>query len=134
MHDALDIELRQETQEIHAGGRDIGIGRKRGDRNIARPRHLPDDVDRLRKQRPKDDLGAFVERLLGAQPRRLGGAAVVLHQERDVGGIELGDRHFGGVRIDCPATPALPPADSGRLRPALTSPVPMVATGGPCAP
>ena len=60
-------------------------------------RHLPDDADRLREQRPEDDLGTFVERLLGAEPRRLGGAAVVLDQELDVGGIELGERHFGGI-------------------------------------
>ena len=37
------------------------------------------------------------------------------------------------LRIDCPAMPALPPADSGRMRPALTSPVPIVAPGGACA-
>ena len=97
MHDALDVGFRQEAQEIDAARRDIGVGRKRDDRDVARPRHLPDDADRLREQRPEDDLGAFVERLLGALPRRLGGAAVVLHQELDVGGIELGERHLGGV-------------------------------------
>jgi len=36
--------------------------------------------------------------------------------------------------MDWPATPALPVADSGRIRPALTSPVPMVAPGGAGAP
>jgi hypothetical protein len=97
LHDALDVGFRQETQEIDAGGRDVGIGRKRDDRDVARPRHLPDDADRLRKQRPEDDLSALVERLLGGQPRRLGGAAIVHHQKLDVGSVELGDRHLGGV-------------------------------------
>ena len=41
--------------------------------------------------------GALVERLLGALPRRIGVAAVVLNQELDVGRIELGQRHLGGV-------------------------------------
>ena len=81
LHDAIDVGFRQEAQQIDARGRHIGVGRKRDDRDVARPRHLPDDADRLRKQRPEDDLGAFVERLLGAEPRRLGGAAVVLQKE-----------------------------------------------------
>src|SRR6516225_1319017 len=38
------------------------------------------------------------------------------------------------LRMDWPATPALPVADSGRIRPTLTSPVPMVAPGGAGAP
>ena len=37
------------------------------------------------------------------------------------------------LRIDWPASPALPGADNGRIRPALTCPVPMVAPGGACA-
>ncbi len=37
------------------------------------------------------------------------------------------------LRIDWPASPALPGADNGRIRPALTWPVPMVAPGGACA-
>src|SRR5580692_7145040 len=36
------------------------------------------------------------------------------------------------LRMACPATPALPGADSGRRSPALTWPVPMVAPGGAC--
>ncbi len=36
------------------------------------------------------------------------------------------------LRIAWPATPALPGADSGRMSPALTWPVPMVAPGGAC--
>src|SRR5208282_4317940 len=35
-------------------------------------------------------------------------------------------------RSACPARPALPPADSGRIRAAFTSPVPIVAPGA-CA-
>src|SRR5581483_816743 len=31
--------------------------------------------------------------------------------------------------IDCAATPALPPADSGRIKPTLTCPLPSVAAG-----
>ncbi len=60
-------------------------------------RHLADEADRLRKQRPENDLGALVERLLGGELRRLGGAAVVLHQELDIGSVEFGDRHFRGI-------------------------------------
>ena len=36
------------------------------------------------------------------------------------------------LRIDWPASPALPGADRGRIRPTLTWPVPMVAPGGAC--
>src|ERR1700691_4023877 len=36
------------------------------------------------------------------------------------------------LRIDWPARPALPGADSGRIRPALTWPAPMVVSGGVC--
>ncbi len=97
LHDALDVGFRQEAQEIDAARCDIGVGRKGNDRHIARARDLADEADRLRKQRPQNDLGALVERLLRAEPRRLGGAAVVLHQELDVGGIEFGERHFRGI-------------------------------------
>src|SRR5215470_14777120 len=36
------------------------------------------------------------------------------------------------LRMAPPATPALPAADSGRMSPALTWPVPMVAASGVC--
>ena len=36
------------------------------------------------------------------------------------------------LRIDWPASPALPGADKGRIRPTLICPVPMVAPGGTC--
>ena len=97
LHDAVDIGFRQKAQQIDAVRRDIGVGRKGDDRHVARPRHLADEADRLRKQRPENDLGALVERLLGAELRRLGGAAVVFHQELDVRIIEFGDRHFRGI-------------------------------------
>ena len=95
--DALYVGLRQKAQEIDAVRSHIGVGRKGDDRDIARPRQLPDHADRLREQRPKDDLGTLVQSLLGALPRRLGGAAVIFHQELNIGRIELGDRHFGRV-------------------------------------
>ena len=97
LHDARDVRFRQKAQQIDAGRSDIGVGRKGDDRHVARPRHLPDDADRLRKQRSEDDLGSLVERLLCGEPRRLGGTAVILHQKLDVGRIEFGERHFRRV-------------------------------------
>ena len=49
------------------------------------------------EERPDDELGALRDRLLGGLARPLGGAAVVLHQDRDVGVLELADRKVGGV-------------------------------------
>ena len=51
----------------------------------------------MREQRPDDDLGALGERLLRRLLRAAGGAAVVLHQKLDVGAVEFGQRHLGGV-------------------------------------
>ena len=53
--------------------------------------------DRLRKQWTKDDLGAFVERLLRPLGRALRVAAVILDQELDVRILEFRERHFGRV-------------------------------------
>ena len=97
LHDPIDVRLGEETQEIDAARGDIGVGGKGDDRNVAGPRHLADIGDRLGEQRPQNDLGALVERLLRPDPGRLGGAAVVFHQELDVGRIELGNRHFRGI-------------------------------------
>ena len=51
----------------------------------------------MREQRPEDDFGALGERLLRRLLRAAGGAAVVLHQKLDVGIVEFGERHLGGV-------------------------------------
>ena len=67
LHDARYVGFRQEAQQIDAARRHVGVGREGDDRNIARARDLPDDADRLRKQRAENDLGAFVERLLRRQ-------------------------------------------------------------------
>ncbi len=97
LDDAVDVRFRQETQQIDAAGGDIGVGREGDDRDIARTRHLADEADRLRKQRAENDLGALVERLLSGEPRGFGGAAVVFHQELDIGIVEFRNRHLGGI-------------------------------------
>ena len=51
----------------------------------------------MREQRADDDLGALVERLLRGLLSAGGGAAIVFHQKLDVGAVELGERHLGGV-------------------------------------
>ena len=56
-----------------------------------------DRADRLREQRPDDDLGALGERLLRGGLRALRIAAVVLHQQLDVRVLEFGQRHLGRV-------------------------------------
>ena len=46
---------------------------------------------------PKNNLRAFVERLLGRLLRALRIAGVVLDQQLDVGVLEFRQRHFGGI-------------------------------------
>ena len=75
------------------------------------------------RQRPEEDLGALIKRLLGALLCALCRAGVVLHQKLDVRFWEFGERQLGRVRIDCAATPALPDADRGNNRPTLTLPL-----------
>ena len=60
-------------------------------------RELPDRRDRMREQRPEDDFGALVERLLRRLLGAAGAAAVVLHQQLDVGDVEFGERKLGSV-------------------------------------
>ena len=92
---AIDVGLRQETQQIHTARRDTRIRRECDNRNILRARDLPRRLHRLCKQRSDDDL-----RLLAAPVRgelRTARSAVVLHQQLNVGIVELGDRHLGRV-------------------------------------
>jgi hypothetical protein len=49
------------------------------------------------EQRTHDDLGAFVERLLGGLLGALRGAGVVLDQELDIRVVEFGERELGCV-------------------------------------
>ena len=58
---------------------------------------MSDEADRLREQRPEDDLGAFIDRLLCADTCGFCGAAIVFDQKLNVRIVELGDRHFRGV-------------------------------------
>ncbi len=125
LHDALDIGFRQEAQQIDAARGDIGVGRERDDRHVARARHLADDADRLREQRPEDDLGAFVERLLGACRAASAVPPSSLTRSWMFGALNSASAISAALRIAWPARPALPPADSGRISPTLTWPVPM---------
>ena len=95
--DAVDVGLRQEAEQIDAARRDAHVGRECDHRHAAGARHLADRLNRLREQRPDDDLGAFAQRLLRRLRRAAGRAGVVLHQKLDVGAVELGERHLGGV-------------------------------------
>ena len=95
--DAVDVRLRQEAQEIDAAAGDAGIGREGDHRNAAGARDLRGRRNRQRKQRSEDDLGAFVDRLLGALLGALRVAAIVLDQELDVGVLEFRQRHLGGI-------------------------------------
>ena len=72
--DAVDVGLRQEAQQIDAAAGDVGIGRERDHRNVARraPACAGGGTD-WREQRTEDDLGAFVERLLRRLLRALRG-------------------------------------------------------------
>jgi hypothetical protein len=97
LDDALDIRFGQEAQQINARRSDAGIGRKGNDWNIGRPRHLPDGVNRLRKQGPKNDLRALLERLLGRAAGGIGIAGIVADHDLDVGLTEFGHRHVGGI-------------------------------------
>ena len=94
--DAVDVGLRQEAQEIHAAAGDAGIGRERNHGHAAGARELRGRGNRKREQRSENDLGAFVS-ACWVPGRRLRTAAVVLDQELDVGVLEFGQRHFGGV-------------------------------------
>ena len=95
--DALDVGLGQEAQQVDAARGHIGVGRERDHPDIARARELPDRTDGEREQGSEDDLGAFVERLLGGLLRARRAAAVVLHQQLDVGIVEFRERHLGGI-------------------------------------
>ena len=95
--DAVDVGFRQEAQEIDAARGDAGVGRERDHRHAALAGGRADDADRMRKQRPDDDLGALGERLLRRLLRAARGAAVVLDQELDVRAVEFGQRHLGRV-------------------------------------
>ncbi len=95
--DAIDIRLRQEAQEIDAGRGDAGVGRERDHRHATLAGRRADHADRMRKQRTDDDLGAFGENLLRRLLRPTRSAAVVLHQELDVGAVEFNQRHLGCV-------------------------------------
>ena len=50
-----------------------------------------------REQRPKNDLRAFIHRLLGRLLRTLRAGAVVLHQQLDVRALEFDQRQLGGI-------------------------------------
>ena len=66
-----------------------------------------DRAHRLREQRAEDDLSALVHRRLRAGLRALRRTAVVLHQQLDVGILEIGQRQLGGIlqrRADAGAT------------------------------
>ena len=95
--DPVDVGFRQEAQEIDAAAGDARIGRERDHRYAAGARQLRGRRNRQRKQRAQNDLGAFVERLLGALLRALRVAAVILDQELDVRVLEFRQRHLGGV-------------------------------------
>jgi len=94
---AVDVGLGQEAQQVDAARRHVGVGGKGNHRHAALARDLRDSADRDAEQRPEDDLGAFRERLLGGGLCALRGAAIVLHQELDVGIAEFGERHLGGI-------------------------------------
>ena len=58
----------------------------------------PTTADRLREQRPDDDLGAFVERLFRGRPRAVRRAGIVLHQQLNAGvGVKFRERHLRRV-------------------------------------
>ena len=90
-------------------------------------------ADRMREQRPENDLGAFVERLLRRLLRRPAVPPSSFTRSWMSGALNSASAISAALRIDCAATPALPRADSGRIRPTLTWPVPIVAPGGACA-
>ena len=132
--DAVDVGLRQEAQQIDAAAGDAGIGRERDHRNAARARQLRGRRHRRREQRTENDLGALVERLL----RRLAARPAALPPSSLIRSWMLGFWNSASAIsaaffIDCAATPALPEADSGRIRPTLTCPVP-TASGCCCGP
>ena len=87
----------RKLKQIDAARGDAGVGRERDHRHAALARRRADDADRMREQRPDDDLGALGERLLRRLLRAAGVAAVVLHQKLDVRAVEFGQRHLGGV-------------------------------------
>jgi hypothetical protein len=60
-------------------------------RDLRRRRH------RLREQRTEHQFGAFLQRLLRRLLRALRRAAVVLHQDLDIGIVEFEQRHLGCV-------------------------------------
>ena len=52
---------------------------------------------RWAEQRPEDNFGAFLDRGLRRGSRALRGAAIVLHDELDIGRAEFREREIGGV-------------------------------------
>ena len=95
--DAVDIRLRQEADQIDAGRRGRGVGREGDDRNVggfgdrSRRRH------RLGIERTEDEGRALGDRLGGGGAGAVGGAAIVLDEDRYVRGRELAERKVGGV-------------------------------------
>ena len=120
--DALDVGLRQEAQQIDAARGDVGVGRERDHRNVALARDCADRADRLREQRAEDDLGAFVDRLLRGCCAPCGVPPSSFTSSWMFGLLNSASAISAAFFIDCAATPALPCADSGRIRPTLTWP------------
>ena len=125
--DAIDVGFRQEAQQIDTARRDAGVGGEGDDRHAALAGGRADDADRMREQRPDDDLGALGQRLLRRLLRAAGGAAVILDQELDVRAWNSASAISAAFFIDSATVPALPAADSGRISPTLTGPVPIAA-------
>ena len=131
--DPVDVGLGQEAQQIDAAPGDAGIGRERDHRNAARARQLRGRRHRGREQRTQNDLGALAERLLGDLCAPCGLPPSSLIRSWMLGFWNSASAISAAFFIDCAATPALPAADSGRIRPTLTCPVP-TASGCCCGP
>jgi len=77
------------------------------------------------EQRTDDDLGAFVERLLGGLLGALRGAGVVLDQELDVRIVELGERELGRIAHRLAGEARIAAGRERQHQPDLTCPVPI---------
>ena len=78
-------------------GRDVGVSREGNDRDIARAGELAHRSDGERKQRPENDLRAFIKRLLRRLLRAGSSAPVVLDDELNIRAVEFRKCHLGGV-------------------------------------
>jgi hypothetical protein len=96
-HDPLDFVFGLEAQKINAVSGDAAIRRKRNDGHAAVARNRRHRRDRLREQRPQNDLRAFGEQVAGCGGGFVSAAAFIGGHQHDVAVAGIEHRHFGGV-------------------------------------